>query len=139
MLQELGWEDLQSRRDQNRATMIYMIINYLVEIPAGQHLIATGVATRGHHQRFLPIYCSINVYKESVFTSQELEVWFLSHVWCPAPMSQYAISSKWLPKIFIWIFKAQTLSVCAYINSPPLEWSTCKYNISTIFGRCRYH
>ena len=21
--------------------------------------------------------------------SQELEVWFLSHVWCPAPMSQY--------------------------------------------------
>ena len=23
---------------------------------------------------------------------QELEVWFLSHVWCPAPMSQDAIS-----------------------------------------------
>ena len=35
---------------------------------------------------------------------QELEVWFLSHVWCPAPMSQYAISSKWLPKILIQIF-----------------------------------
>ena len=29
-----------------------------------------------------------------------VEVWFLSHVWCPAPMSQYAIS-KWLPKVFI--------------------------------------
>ena len=30
---------------------------------------------------------------------QELEVWFLSHIWCPSPVSQ------WLPKIFIQIFK----------------------------------
>ena len=36
---------------------------------------------------------------------EELEVWFLSNVRCPAPMSQYAISSKWLPKMFIQIFK----------------------------------
>ena len=38
-------------------------------------------------------------------SSQELEIWFLSHVWCQAPMRQYAISSKWLPKIFIQMFK----------------------------------
>ena len=49
---------------------------------------------------------------------QELEVWFLSHVWCPAPMSQYAIS-KWLPQIFIRIFKehfikGQTSSACEF-------------------------
>ena len=37
--------------------------------------------------------------------AQELEVWFLSHVWCPAPISQYAISSKSLPKMLFQIFK----------------------------------
>ena len=41
MLQELGWEDLQSRRDHNKATMMYRIVNNLVEIPAEQYLIAT--------------------------------------------------------------------------------------------------
>ena len=33
--------------------------------------------------------------------SQELEVWFLSHVWCAALMGQYAIFSKWLPKVVV--------------------------------------
>ena len=60
VLQEFGWEDLQSRPDQNKAAMIYRIVNNLVEIPAGQYLIATGTATREHHQHFLPIYCSIS-------------------------------------------------------------------------------
>ena len=36
VLQVLGWEDLQSRRDQNKAIMMYSIVNNLVEIPAGQ-------------------------------------------------------------------------------------------------------
>ena len=65
--QELVCEDLQSRRDQNKATLMYRIVNNLIEIPAGQYLTATGVATRGHHQRYLPIYCSINAYKGPVF------------------------------------------------------------------------
>ena len=45
MLQELGWEDIQSRRDQNRTAMMYRIVNNLVEIPAGQYLNATGMAS----------------------------------------------------------------------------------------------
>ena len=32
--------------------------------------------------------------------AQELEVWFLSHVWCPALMSQYAITEEMAAKIF---------------------------------------
>ena len=69
-LQELGWEDLQSRRDQNKATMMYRNFNNFVEIPEGQYLNATGVATREHHQQFLPVYCSINAYKGSFFPSK---------------------------------------------------------------------
>ena len=70
MLQELGWEDLQSRRDQNKITMMYTIAcNLAAEIPSGQNLTATGAATRGHHQRFLSMHCSINAYKESFFLS----------------------------------------------------------------------
>ena len=34
MLQELGWEDLQPRREQNKDAMIYRIVNNLVEIPS---------------------------------------------------------------------------------------------------------
>ena len=52
-----------------KATMMYRIANNLVETPAGQYLIATGAATRGHHQQFLSIYCSINAYKGSFFPS----------------------------------------------------------------------
>ena len=48
MLQELGWEDLQSRRDQNKATMMYRVTNNLVEIPTDLYLITTCVATKGH-------------------------------------------------------------------------------------------
>ena len=40
-----------------------------------------------------------------ILATQELEVWFLSHVWCPAPINQYVVSSRWLPKIFIQMFK----------------------------------
>ena len=36
VLQELGWKDLQLRRDQNKATMVYRIDDNLVEIPVGQ-------------------------------------------------------------------------------------------------------
>ena len=60
MMQELCWEDLQLRRGQSKVTMMLRIANKLDEIPAGQFRTATGVATRRHQQRFLPIHCSIN-------------------------------------------------------------------------------
>ena len=48
MMQDLGWEQLQTRRQQNKTVMMYRIVNNLVEIPANQYLTPTGVSTRGH-------------------------------------------------------------------------------------------
>ena len=52
MLQELGWEDLKSRREQNKVTMMHWIVNNIVEIPADEYLTAAGVSTSGHQQQF---------------------------------------------------------------------------------------
>ena len=91
VLQELGWEDLKSRRDQNKATMMYRIVNNLVEIPVGQSsdLNATGLPTRGQQQRFLPIHCSINAYKGPFFPSGMiyLPVRILLSIWNGLPSS----------------------------------------------------
>ena len=56
MMQDLGWEQLQTKLQQNKTVMIY---NSLVEISANQYLTPTGVSTRGHQQRLLPYYCSV--------------------------------------------------------------------------------
>ena len=69
MMQDLGWEQLQTRRQQNKTVMMYRIVNNLVEIPANQYLTPTGVSTRGHQQRFPPYYCSVNAYQGSFFPS----------------------------------------------------------------------
>ena len=69
MMQDLGWEQLQTRRQQNKTVMMYRMVNNLVEIPANQYLTPTGVSTRGHQQRFLPYYCSVNAYQGSFFPS----------------------------------------------------------------------
>ena len=62
MLQELGWEDLKSRREQNKVAMMYRIFNNLVEIPADQYMAAAGLSTGSNHQRFMVQYGSINAY-----------------------------------------------------------------------------
>ena len=46
-MQELCWEDLQARWQQNKAIMMYKIVN-LVDIPAAQYLTTAGASTRGH-------------------------------------------------------------------------------------------
>ena len=50
MLQELGWEDLKSRHEQNKVAVMCRIVNNRVEIPTDQCLTAAGVSTRGHQQ-----------------------------------------------------------------------------------------
>ena len=74
MLQELGWEGLQSRRERNKVAIMYLIVNNLVEILADQCLTAAGVSTRGHQQRFLVLYCTINAYK-GFFFSSPIRLW----------------------------------------------------------------
>ena len=65
MMQELGWEDLQTRWQQNKAIMMYKIVNNLVDIPADQYLTTAGASTRGHKQRYLVPFCSVNACKGS--------------------------------------------------------------------------
>ena len=69
MMQDLGWEQLQTRHQQNKTVMMYRIANNLVEIPANQYLTPTGVSTRDHQQQFLPYYCSVNAYQGPFFPS----------------------------------------------------------------------
>ncbi|XP_072023008.1 uncharacterized protein [Amphiura filiformis] len=51
MLNYLGWESLQQRRAISRATMMYRIVNHLIDIPDSQ-LIPSNTITRGNSQRF---------------------------------------------------------------------------------------
>ena len=94
MLQELGSEDLKSRREQKKVAMMYRIVNNFVEIPADQYLTATGVSTRGHQQSFLVPYCSINAYKGSFFPSAV-------HFWNSLPASAVSAPTTDVFKIAI--------------------------------------
>ena len=69
MIQNLGWEELQHRREQCKTIMMYRIVNDLIDIPAENYLIHSGTTTRGHGTRFLVPYCSVNAYKSSFFPS----------------------------------------------------------------------
>ena len=69
MLQNLGWEDLKTRREQSKTIMMYRIVNNLIDIPAEKYLTQTGTSTRGHESRFLVPYCSLVAYKSSFFPS----------------------------------------------------------------------
>ena len=69
MLQNLGWEDLKTRREQSKTIMMYRIVNNLIDIPAERYLTHTGTSTRGHESRFLVPYCSVVAYKSSFFPS----------------------------------------------------------------------
>ena len=73
MIQNLGWEDLQHRREQYR-TVMYRIVNNIVDIPADKYMIQSRTTTRGHGIRFLVPCCSVNAYKSSFFPST-IRIW----------------------------------------------------------------
>ena len=53
MLNELGWDTLQERRQHAKATMFYRIVYGLVCVPTTPFLIpATVSATRGHSMKY---------------------------------------------------------------------------------------
>ena len=70
MLDELGWDTLQERRQQAKATMFYRIVYGLVCVPSSPFLIPTLVSTtRGHDMKFLVPQSSVNAHKYSFFPS----------------------------------------------------------------------
>ena len=70
MLNELGWDTLQERRQQAKATMFYRIVYGLVYVPTTPFLIPSTVsATRGHSMKVLVPQSSVNAHMYSFFLS----------------------------------------------------------------------
>ena len=53
MLEELEWESLESRRVEARVTMLYKIIQDLIDIPASKYLTPASSRTRALHSKKL--------------------------------------------------------------------------------------
>ena len=67
MLNKLQWPSLESRRQQNRLTMLYRIRFNLVDINWTSYLAASSSNTRGHNSRFWTPYYSNHTYQSSFF------------------------------------------------------------------------
>ena len=68
ILRELDWPTLQQRRSQARLTLMYKIINQLVDIPSDQYLTpVTRQGLRRKDSNFLKPHSRVDVYKYSFF------------------------------------------------------------------------
>ena len=75
MIEHLGWEQLHvhAHRQQTNAIMLYRIVvgivSQLVEIQAASILVPADTHTRGHANKFIALYCSVNTYMYSFYLS----------------------------------------------------------------------
>ena len=69
MLSNLNWPSLAHCRQEQKAVMMYKIVNHLIDIPASSYLLSapTDHATRGHNMRFVQPMTKINSYLYSFF------------------------------------------------------------------------
>ena len=68
MLEHLEWESLELRRVKCQLTMLFEIINNLVDIPPDQYLTETSTRTRSHHShKFRHVPASSDYFKNSFF------------------------------------------------------------------------
>ena len=68
MLDHLSWETLETRRDKASLTMLYKVVNDLVDIPASTYLTPGSSRTRSSHAfKFRQFQCSQNSFKHSFF------------------------------------------------------------------------
>ena len=68
MLDHLKWEPLESRRTKAQLTMMYKIVNDLVDVPAEQYLTPASSRTRATHSRkSRQISAKTTYYKNSFF------------------------------------------------------------------------
>jgi hypothetical protein len=74
MLHQRKWDDLITRRQQSKVTMLYRVIHQLVAIPSAPYLQPTVVRTRGNEMRFLVPFTSVNSYKNS-FSPSTIRLW----------------------------------------------------------------
>ena len=95
MLEHLEWESLESRQVKCQLTMLFKIINDLVDIPPDQYLTEASTRTRSHHSnKFGHVPASSDYFKNSFFPrtivlwnclpasladAPSLPVWYLSN------------------------------------------------------------
>ena len=95
MLDELGWDTLQERRQQAKATMFYRIVYGLVCVPSSPFLIPTLVSTtRGHDMKFLVPQSSVNAHKYSFFPST-------TRIWNQLPQQAVSAPSLEMYKLLL--------------------------------------
>jgi len=74
MIQQLGWNTLQERRNQARVIMMYRIVNGLIAIPASLYLTHSTHSTRGHGLKFrVPAGC-VSAFNHSFFPAT-IRIW----------------------------------------------------------------
>ena len=76
MLTNLNWPSLAHCRQEQKAVMIFKIVNRLIDIPASPYLLSvpTDHDTRGHNMRFVQPVTKIDSYLHSFFPSA-IKIW----------------------------------------------------------------
>ena len=67
LLQELGWESLQTRRKYKRITTLYKMEHNIIDIPLDQYSMHNTRCSRKHNSQFLQIRHSSNTFGNSFF------------------------------------------------------------------------
>jgi hypothetical protein len=104
MLGDLEWDTLETRRKKIRLTMMYKIINNLIDIRAEEYLTKSTRQTRSSHSlKYQQFSASTDYYKHSFFQRPpvlgipcqhqllRLPVWYLSNRSCPLPLSKIRV------------------------------------------------
>ena len=74
MMQQMGWNTLQERRNQARVIMMYRIVNGLIAIPASLYVTNSTQSTRGHGLKFhVPAGC-VSAFNHSFFPAT-IRIW----------------------------------------------------------------
>ncbi len=69
MLEELGWLSFEERRRQQTLTMLFKIVNGIVDVDAGQYLtlLVHTHKSRNHHSQVFVVLHSNTEYQQSSF------------------------------------------------------------------------
>ena len=74
MLEHLGWDTLEQRRNQLTLLMLYKIINQLVEVPHHHILTKASASTRSSTSKYIHLYSRIDSYK-FLFFPRAIRLW----------------------------------------------------------------
>ena len=75
MLDQLGWESLESRRTKAQLTMFYKIVNGLVDIPSDQYLTPMSSRTRSTNNRKFRLPSTSTSYYRNSFFPRTVSTW----------------------------------------------------------------